>query len=800
MIENKNVKNDEFVSNISTGVDSLLELLKEKKSLSLEEAAKILKVDENIVESWAKFLEESGDVSINYNLLTPYISLNENKIVKKEKHSVLEEKFSDISSKLEFLYDKALNFLKLKDYDSLNDSLKILSKEFNETFSNIQNNLSEEEKKEFEKELSNFNSKINSAWNYYKKNNTLKSKIEYENALQQFYLLSEKMKDYLKELSKVKKDVSLNENVNVDFSSSYESLVEEARKLLEKGEVEKAKEVYEQLKKLYHEELPKQFELQRESLKKNLFTLSKDLTFALDYEQKNRFEKGKKEILDLLKKVLESLKNNDFDTVSNYMSYVMNIFNKLPPGFEEEKKVLQEKIVNLNLKIANYKKKLLDEALNEELKEIESLRRKFDVAIKNKNVDEAKKIYSLLKKRYLLLPSEVLPEKIDVHIKILDDFKKLSLLQKELFLNENKNKIEECKNIIKNINVLVDKNKIDEAEKEYSILQKKIQEISDYFFEDKALLQNDSLIVYKKILDKAKEYYKESFEKNYNDILSFIEQGKKFVDKNNLELAEESYVKALKLYSNLKPVFVDKKKELKDKLFELYKKIILAKDLNIIEEKSLSVHENYNKLLNLIVDAHHKISSNHLEVFPKIVDDILILKNSIPKNLLEKNKSILEEIKNLEEEKKIYLYAKKLDDLILNNNVDEKQIDSYIKILSKHKSFLEKLNEDSNLLDYVNDVINKLVYFKQKTIDSFVTIKHKSKKRNIENNEKNIKSKKIEKEQEKKQDKKIIKEEKLEKDVKEKTKKSEENIDFDNVDFDKISSRINKIKSILKSK
>ncbi len=773
---NKNIKgnknNNEFISNISTGVDSLLDLLKEKKSLSLEEAAKILNVDESIVESWAKFLEESGDVSINYNLLTPYISLNEQKsIVKKD--SVLKEKFSDISSKIEFLYDKALNFLKLKDYNSLNDSLKILSKEFNETFNNIQDNLSKEEKDEFERELSNFNSKINTAWNLYKKNNTVKSKIEYENALQQFYLLSEKLKDYLKELSKIKSPSKIDDSLSPSVFSSYESLVEEAKKLLEKGEVEKAKEVYEQLKKLYHEELPKQFELQRESLKKNLFTLSKDLTFALDYEQKNRFEKGKKEILDLLKKVLDSLKNNDFDTSNMYMKYIMNIFNKLPPGFEEEKKVLQEKIVNLNLKIANYKKKLLDEALSEELKEIESLRKKFDVAIKNKNVEEAKTIYSLLKKRYLLLPSDILPEKIDVHIKILDDFKKLSLLQKNIFLEENKNKIEECKNIIKNINVLIEKNDIDKAEEEYSVLQNKIQEISDYFFEDKALLQNDSLIVYKKILDKSKDYYKESFEKSYNDIISFIEQGKKFVDKNNLELAEESYVKALKLYSNLKPVFVDKKKELKDKLFELYKKIVLAKDLNIIEEKSFSIHENYNKLLNLIVDAHHKISSNHLDIFPNIVDEILVLKNSLPKNILEKNKSILEEIKTLEEEKNIYLSAKKIDDSLLYNKIDEKQIDVFINTLSKYKKFLESLNENNNLLDYILEVINKLQYFKQKTIDSFVTIKHKNKKLN----------KKLNKNLNKKLEEKLGEE-------------SNKNV---NVDFEKINSRIKKIKSILKS-
>ncbi len=793
------INNNEFKSNISTGVDSLLSLLKEKKSLSLPEAAKILNVDESIVESWAKFLEETGDVNINYNLLTPYLSLNEEKKSNNKKKSFLKEKFSNLSEKFEAVYDEALKFLKLKDYDSLNESLQILSKEFNETFNNIQNKLSPEEKEEFEKELSEFNNKINVAWNHYKKNNILKSKVEYENALQKFYLLSDKLKDYLKDLSKLEenKNSNLNDlNLNVSLSSEYNSLVEKAKKLLEKGDIEKAKEVYEQLKKLYHEELPKQFELQREMLKKNLFTLSKDLTFALDYEQKNRFEKGKKEIEDLLKKISDSLKNNDFETVSNFMNYTIAIFNKLPPGFEEEKKSLQEKIVDLNLKIASYKKKLLNEALSEELKEIENLRREFYKKIEEKNIDEAKKIYSLLKKRYLLLPSEILPEKIDVHIKILEDFKKLSELQKNLFLEENNNKIKECKDLIKKISLLVEKNKIDEAEENYHILQKKIQSISDYFFEEKALLQNESLMVYKKIIEKIKDYYKVSFEKTYNDILSLINQGNVYVDKNNLQLAEETYVKALKLYSNLKPIFINKKKELKEKLFELYKKIVLKKDLNIVEEKSYSVHEKYNELLNLIIDAHHKIASNHLEVFPSIVDKVLDLKNSIPKNVLDKNKSIVEEVEKLKEEKNIYLFAKNLENYILNKNVDVKKIDNNVKILLKYKSYLEKnVPEDNNLLSYVDDVISKAVYLKEKTIDKFVTIKHK--KENKEENK--IKSKiesKDSKENKKNKMNKIKKESEIRNKVKIKKESNNKNNDFN---INEINSRIKKIKSILKS-
>jgi len=51
--------------NISTAVDSLVELIKEKKRILLEEASKELKIPENIIMEWATFLEEEGILNID---------------------------------------------------------------------------------------------------------------------------------------------------------------------------------------------------------------------------------------------------------------------------------------------------------------------------------------------------------------------------------------------------------------------------------------------------------------------------------------------------------------------------------------------------------------------------------------------------------------------------------------------------------------------------------------------------------------------------------------------------------------
>ncbi len=58
---------------IETGIDELLRLLEKHDRISIPQAAKILKLPEEVVEAWAHTLEEDGDVEIEYSLTTPFI-------------------------------------------------------------------------------------------------------------------------------------------------------------------------------------------------------------------------------------------------------------------------------------------------------------------------------------------------------------------------------------------------------------------------------------------------------------------------------------------------------------------------------------------------------------------------------------------------------------------------------------------------------------------------------------------------------------------------------------------------------
>lgn len=79
--------------NIETAVDSLVNLVKDKKDISLEDASKKLGVPENIVNEWAVFLEEEGILNVYYRVTRPFLKVSEDtKKIADEKEDIEIEK------------------------------------------------------------------------------------------------------------------------------------------------------------------------------------------------------------------------------------------------------------------------------------------------------------------------------------------------------------------------------------------------------------------------------------------------------------------------------------------------------------------------------------------------------------------------------------------------------------------------------------------------------------------------------------------------------------------------------------
>ena len=90
---------------LKTGVDDLYELVKAKGKISVEEAAKALRLPVNVVHSLVDFLVEEKLFGIEYKFTTPYIYISQNR--PKEKSEELS--FSKGLFTKEEFFDRAKN-------------------------------------------------------------------------------------------------------------------------------------------------------------------------------------------------------------------------------------------------------------------------------------------------------------------------------------------------------------------------------------------------------------------------------------------------------------------------------------------------------------------------------------------------------------------------------------------------------------------------------------------------------------------------------------------------------------------
>ncbi|MBU0757963.1 MAG: hypothetical protein KKF44_07875 [Nanoarchaeota archaeon] len=101
------------MSKIETGVDKLVELVNQSKSISINEAAKKLGVSDVVVQEWADFLEEEKIISIEYKLNKTVLS--ERKLSNKE----VKVKEKDYGNKKDAFVRKVESYMKSIDSDSL---------------------------------------------------------------------------------------------------------------------------------------------------------------------------------------------------------------------------------------------------------------------------------------------------------------------------------------------------------------------------------------------------------------------------------------------------------------------------------------------------------------------------------------------------------------------------------------------------------------------------------------------------------------------------------------------------------
>lgn len=87
------------MAELKTGVDQLMELVRQEKKLSVAEAARKLSLPERTVQSWVDFLVEEHVLGIEYKFTTPYVYVNnEDRLnaAQEDEESYVLEDFRDV--------------------------------------------------------------------------------------------------------------------------------------------------------------------------------------------------------------------------------------------------------------------------------------------------------------------------------------------------------------------------------------------------------------------------------------------------------------------------------------------------------------------------------------------------------------------------------------------------------------------------------------------------------------------------------------------------------------------------------
>jgi len=117
-----------MVLNIATAIDSLVELIKEKKKLTLEQASQELGLPENIINEWSNFLEEEGIIKITYKFTTPYLELKE-KVKDSNEEEDLKRRVDLATRKLDLILSKLKKYKIAHKYEINNiDDVRTLLK------------------------------------------------------------------------------------------------------------------------------------------------------------------------------------------------------------------------------------------------------------------------------------------------------------------------------------------------------------------------------------------------------------------------------------------------------------------------------------------------------------------------------------------------------------------------------------------------------------------------------------------------------------------------------------------------
>jgi len=754
---------------VRTQVDSLAELIKKKKEISFEDAAKKLKLPKATIESWATFLEEEGIISIKYKFTTPFFIYKELKKELITPDMVPFIKVDEVSKLLKevpiLLKEKKFNKAK-QIQEKIREILINLPDEFKSEHSDLVSNISEIEKKmntvimDFMAKGANYEQKLNE-YNYIDKefgdrvkklkNIALQTKkaLEKPGELPVYEEKAIETEDVRQMLGRV--DYLLNKIKECETEEDYDkinALFSELNPRM-KGLRNRLKSEI-GMEKSLDDRLNKELDLAdilfariKGNMKKNDVELArKDIIKAYNlltqiyfllktiFDEEKLIEK--KEIIKaelnyiepFFKKAYEYMKENKFESAKHIYTQIEEKYLGLPAEFIEKRKALKIDLIKLNRDLAIGMTELTEKQLKSKMAAINKLAKDTLNFINRNDVYSATKVYERIEQIYKDFPQGYLDEKTKLQYRVLELQEKLISKKRMLFFIDLQKKTKDIHSCLNKIQNLLANRKINESINLYQKVRKIFATLPQGFLPEKTDLQNRILDTYRQILyNKTNVKMHEVLEKS-KQIDRLLKTIHGFVAKNDIASANKVYNEVEQVYKDLPDGFLIEKSELQNRILKISEEI--GKSLDVISSRDFNAKcEKTERIMKNVVEY---IKKKDFDLAFAEYEEGINIYNQFPPGFLKRKTEMRERLLN------IYKDVMRGTDAMMLSKKDSITVKKYEEILQllvrmhhhiENREFdLLEANYD-HLIELYNDMPIGFLQQKTKIIDEIMDMHKK---------------------------------------------------------------------------
>ncbi|NOZ80933.1 MAG: hypothetical protein GXP63_04630 [DPANN group archaeon] len=649
---------------ITTVVDALVSLVRNRKRISFDDAAKSLKIPVKTIESWATFLEEEGELSVEYKFTTPFL-VNKSSLVKGmvEEESSLTDRLMTLSQLLE----QADAHLKNSRFSAAEVVYGKILEAALRLFQELKKDRKDErpfEDQDIDFKLKELGDYISKAKDALAQNAMADTKTLYAQIREKTKLLHSKFQEMsgLVPVSPKKKFKALPKR-NYDTITEVDVLLKEAYDNMRAGNFDTANRIYQRINRIY-EQLPTEYHQKKNALKTDIVKLNRDLTVNLKENFRIRINDALKRVDELVHLINRSLSRADFETAEAIIKNMNRLYNRLPEGFLEERILIREKILKAHEQFIEMKKQSLKQKTASMEGEMKRLLSQLDKALKEKHHRMAETLYEQVNALFKRLPPGFMLEDDKLEDLLIDRYRNLLRLREATNKSDLKEKTRQIGDCIARSRGHLGKNlDLEAAIAAYNDAKKVYGALPAGFLEQTSALQEDILRLNEEILLKQREYHKTAFGEMANTIDALLEKIRKYLKADQVDLANELFMEIEDHFNRLPPGFLHEKTKIHKRIIEEYKNMMMKSDWSLLEHETKDVKKQYNDLIKLIIQIHVHLEREEFNLLEPNHAYVKKIFNELPHGLVMQNIRIRKEIDNLDAMVMLYRLMKEQEKL-----------------------------------------------------------------------------------------------------------------------------------------